>query len=167
MLGDARRISGPVWSFTTDGGTSPTVSLDKSSLQFGATTTGTTFVSQTGPQAVRLTQNGPGTVTWTATPTQPWIQVTPSSGTGPADLSVSVVAAAGLPLSGSVSGAARLNFTGAATAEATVDVTLNLMDPVRLRAPSGASIRRLTFGRVSPAPSRLRVGRWTISRSRG
>ena len=138
MLGDARRISGPVWSFTTDGGTSPTVSLDKSSLQFGATTTGTTFVSQTGPQVVRLTQNGPGTVTWTATPTQPWIQVTPSSGTGPADLSVSVVAAAGLPLPGSVSGAARLNFTGAATAEATVDVTLNLMAPGTSPGPFGS-----------------------------
>ena len=92
----------------------------------------------TGPQAVRLTQNGPGTVTWTATPTQPWIQVTPSSGTGPADLSVSVVAAAGLPLSGSVSGAARLNFTGAATAEATVDVTLNLMAPGTSPSPFGS-----------------------------
>ena len=122
MLGDSAKVSGPIWSFTTDSGTSPTVSLDKSSLQFGATTTGTTFVSQTGPQAVRLTQNGARHGDLDGTPTQPWIQVTPSSGTGSADLSISLVAAAGLPLSGRVSGAARLNFTGAATAEATVDV---------------------------------------------
>ncbi len=45
MLGDARRITGPVWSFTTSAAISPTVSLDKTSLRFGATTTGTAFAA--------------------------------------------------------------------------------------------------------------------------
>ena len=76
---------------------------------------------------MRLTQNGPGTLTWTATPTQPWIQVTPSSGTGSGTLSISVAAVGGLPFSGSLAGGVRLRFTGAATGMATIDVALNLM----------------------------------------
>ena len=76
------------------------LALQKTSLRFAAVTAGGAFLSQTAAQVVALTQNGPGTVTWTATPSQPWLQVSPASGTGPADLSVSVVAAAGLPASG-------------------------------------------------------------------
>ena len=68
-------------------------------LQFGATTSGT-FVAQTGAQIVRMTQSGAGTVRWTATSTQPWLQVSPASGTGSANLSITVVAAAGFPASG-------------------------------------------------------------------
>ncbi len=51
-------------------------------------------------QVVRLTQSGRGTVTWTATSNQPWLQVSPASGSGSANLSVSVVSVAGLPVGG-------------------------------------------------------------------
>ena len=148
MLGDARRITGPVWSFTTDGGGSPTVSLDKTSLRFGATTTGTAFQAWTGAQDVRLTQNSPGTLTWTATPTHPWIQVTPSSGTGSGTLSISVAAVGGLPVSGSLAGGVQLRFTGAATGMATINVALDLM-------ASGSS--RAAFGNID-TPTDLRTG---------
>ena len=148
MLGDARRITGPVWSFTTSTTISPTVSLDKTSLRFGATTTGTAFAASTGAQDVRLTQNGSGSMTWTATPTQPWIQVTPSSGTGPANLSISVAAVGGLPPSGSVAGGVQLNFTGATTSTTTIDVTLDLM-------AAGSSLRPV--GNID-APTDLRTG---------
>ena len=46
--------------------TAPLVTLDKTSLRFGAVTNGVAFLSQTAPQIVRLTQTGTGTVTWTA-----------------------------------------------------------------------------------------------------
>lgn len=70
--------------------TPPTMSLDRSSLRSAATRTGTAFTSQTLGQTVRLTQEGAGSVSWTATPTQPWISVSPSSGTGSATLTVTV-----------------------------------------------------------------------------
>jgi hypothetical protein len=81
------------------------MTLDKTSLRFAAATNGTTFLSQTAPQAVRLTQTGAGTVTWTATSNQPWLQVSPASGSGSATLSINVVAVAGLPVASSVTGA--------------------------------------------------------------
>ncbi len=78
----------------------PTMTLDKTSLRFGAVTNGAAFVSQTAAQVVRLTQTGAGTVTWTATSNQPWLQISPASGSGSADLSVSVVSVGGLPIGG-------------------------------------------------------------------
>ena len=43
------------------------MALDKTGLRLGAVTTGTTFVTQTLLQVVRMTQQPSGTVTWTAT----------------------------------------------------------------------------------------------------
>lgn len=137
MLGDARRITGPVWSFTVAAGGVPAVSLDKTALRFGATIAGGALQAATPAQEVRLTQNGAGAFTWTATPTQPWIRVTPSSGTGPATLSISVVAAAGLPVTGSVAGGVQLAFVGAATSSSSVGVTLNLTPAGTSTAPFG------------------------------
>ncbi len=148
MLGDARRITGPVWSFTTDEGNAPTVALDKDSLHFAATSTGTAFEASTGQQEVRLTQNGQASAAWTATPSHPWIQVTPSSGTGSAVLSIGVASVGGLPPSGRLAGGVQLTFTGAATSTASVDVTLDLM-------PSGSSIA--PFGNID-TPVDLRTG---------
>ena len=150
MLGDARRITGPVWSFTTSATISPTLSLDKTSLRFGATTTGTVFAAWTGAQDVRLTQNGPGSMTWTATPTQPWIQVTPSSGTGPANLSISVAAVGGLPLSGSVAGGVQLNFTGAADQHDDDRRDAGPHGSRLVPCPFGNIDRQRTFGQASP-----------------
>ena len=73
------------------GSTTPTVALDKTSLRFGAVTNGAAFLWQTAAQVVRLTQTGSGTVTWTATSNQPWLQVSPASGSGSANLSISRV----------------------------------------------------------------------------
>ncbi len=91
----------------------PTVAVDKSSLTFGAVTSGTTFLFQTSAQVVRLTQVGSGSVTWTATSNQPWLQVTPASGSGSANLSIGLTLTNGLPSSGSVNGGITLSFAGA------------------------------------------------------
>ena len=167
MLGDARRITGPVWSFTTDGGGSPTVSLDKTSLRFGATTTGTAFAAWTGAQEVRLTQNGPGTLTWTATPTQPWIQVTPSSGSGSGTLSISVAAVGGLPIFWQPRWRRPAAFHRRRHQHGGhrrgVGPQGKRLVP---RRRSGTSTPQLISGRVSPEPFRSRGGRSTTSRSR-
>ena len=105
----------------------PTMRRDKPWLRFAAVKSGATFVSQTSDQVVRMTQTGSGTVTWTATPTQPWIQVTPSTGTGTATLSVGVTSTAGLPATGTVTAAIRLSFTGATPNVSQIPVTLRLI----------------------------------------
>jgi hypothetical protein len=104
----------------------PTLTLDKTSLKFAATKAGTTFVAQTAPQVARLRQSGTGTVTWTATPTQPWLQVSPASGTGSADLTISIVAT-GTPSSGIVNGAINFTITGAANNPGPISVPLTVM----------------------------------------
>jgi hypothetical protein len=104
----------------------PPMTVDKASLNFGAVTTGAAFVSQTSAQIVRLTQSGPGTVTWTATPTEPWLQVTPSSGTGSANLSVSIVYDAGLPPNGSDVGSIVFSFIGSGITPGPISVNLKL-----------------------------------------
>jgi hypothetical protein len=106
-------------------GNGPTMTLDKTSLRFGAVSLGATFTSQTSAQVVRLRQSGlPGTVTWTAQSASPWIVVTPASGTGAADLSISIAPAAGVPISGLVTGGVQLTFNGAATNGGSIDIAL-------------------------------------------
>jgi hypothetical protein len=117
-------IAGHVFTVTQNG-LGPTMNLDKTSLRFGATSTGVSFVAQTSAQIVRLTQTGtPGAVTWTATSTQPWLQVSPASGSGSANLSITVVATGGIPASGTSLGQINLVFTGAANQPGPIAVTL-------------------------------------------
>jgi Tol biopolymer transport system component len=109
------------------GGTpTATMALDNTSLRFGAVKNGTTLLSQTAAQIVRMTQTGAGTVTWTATSNATWLQVSPASGTGSADLSISV-SATGTPVSGSISGAITIALTNAANSVGPINVTLTLM----------------------------------------
>ena len=119
-------------------GSAPTMTVDRTSLHFGAASLGGIFSAQTGAQIVRLRQLGlPGTVTWTAQSTEPWLQVSPSTGAGSADLSISVVPAAGVPLSGEVSGAVQLTFTGAGTLAGPITVTLKTVQNGLTAPPLG------------------------------
>jgi hypothetical protein len=114
----------------------PTTSLDRTTLRFGATKSGAVFVTQTAPQIVRLRQNGTGTVTWTATPSQPWLQVSPASGTGSADITVSV-SATGTPSSGAVSGSITFAMTGSANNPGTISTVLTVIPSNSSAAPFG------------------------------
>ena len=61
----------------------PVMTLDKGVVLFGAVQSGSTFSAQTGTQVVRLTQSGaPGAVTWMASSSEPWVTISPTSGTG-------------------------------------------------------------------------------------
>ena len=103
-----------------------TMALDKPALAFGAVTSGPTFVSQTAAQDVRLVQTGNSTVTWTAVSNQPWLQVSPVSGTGSGTVSIGVVPTAGLPPSGTVTGSVFVSLTGSLNALPPISVTLTL-----------------------------------------
>jgi hypothetical protein len=114
-----------------------TSALEKTALTFGATTSGGTFVSQTPAQSVRLTQSGVGSVTWTATSNQPWLQVSPASGAGSATLTIGVTPATALPPSGTVTGQITIALTGAANTLPPIAVTLTLVPSGTTLAPFG------------------------------
>ena len=119
-------------------GNAPTMTVDKSALQFGAASLGAIFMTQTSAQVVWLRQSGvPGTVTWTAQSTQPWLQVTPASGSGSADLSISVVPTPGLSLSGQASGTIQLTLTGAGNSVAPIVATLTTVQNGLTTPPFG------------------------------
>jgi hypothetical protein len=69
----------------------PAVVLRPAALNFGATRSGSTLVSQTPAQSVVVSFAGTGTVPWTATSNRPWLQVTGGSGTGSGTFSVAIV----------------------------------------------------------------------------
>ena len=116
--------------------TAPTVALDRTSLRFGAVSTGAAFTSQTSAQTVRLTQSGAGTVTWTATSTTPWLLVSPTSGSGSATLTISTQFASGL--AASQTGHITLVFTGAGNTAGPIAVTLTVSTSGTTSAPTGA-----------------------------
>ena len=117
--------------------TGPTMALDRLVLRMGATTSGGAIIAGTSAQTVRLTQTGAGTVSWTATATRPWIQVSPSSGTGAAQLVVSLASSPLLPASGAADGAVVFAFTGASNSPGPVSVRLTLALPGTSALPFG------------------------------
>ena len=114
-----------------------TMTLDKTALTFGAVSNGAAFVSQTASQPVRLAQDGPGPVTWSAAPSQPWLQVSPASGSGSATLSISVIPSSGLPAAGPVTGTIFISLTNAANTLPPIAVTLTLLPNGTTVAPFG------------------------------
>ena len=115
-----------------------TMTLDKTSLTFAAVSTGAAFTSQTPAQTVRLTQSGAGTVTWTATSTAPWLVVSPTSGSGPATLTISTRFASGL--TASQTGSITVALTGASNTAGPISVRLTT---VSAHGPRLAAVRRL------------------------
>ena len=107
----------------------PTVSIDRPSIWFGATNTGSGFRQRSPTQAIHIAQSDAGTTRWTATPSHPWITVSPAAGTGPATLQIGVIFTGGLPLSGTLNGSITLSFSGAANAPGPIAVGLRLMPP--------------------------------------
>jgi adhesin/invasin len=93
-------VSSPAGFALTNLPQSNTISVDTSQLSFSSTS------GQPAPpgQTVQVT-NPAGPITWTATPSAPWIVVTPSSGTTPTTVTISV----------NPSGLAPGNYTGIVT----------------------------------------------------
>jgi hypothetical protein len=94
----ATNVAGRAISSTARAVAAPLMSLDRSSLAFGATETSAAFASQTVAQTVRMTQTGSGQLSWTAATNQPWLVVTPTSGSGPVSFSVSIKWVPGLAI---------------------------------------------------------------------
>lgn len=113
----------------------PSMTIDTTTLRFGAVSSSSAFVSQTSSQTARLVQNGPGTVTWTAASSSPWLVVSPTSGTGAATLTISTQFAPGLV--SSQTGTVTVTYSGASNTTGSVSSTLTIL-PTQASAPFGA-----------------------------
>jgi hypothetical protein len=104
----------------------PTISVDRTAVILGATSTTLAFQSVTPPTNLFLRQQGTGVVTWTATSNRPWLTLTPSSGTGSGAITIAAQFDPSLPASGTTTGAITIAVTGAANTVPPVNVTLNI-----------------------------------------
>jgi hypothetical protein len=116
----------------TQFGTGPTASLDKTILNYGATLSGTLMTSKTSTQVVRLSQSAGQAITWSASSNQPWLTVNPTSGSGAAQLSISVDPS-NMSAPSSTSGAITLTLGNAGNFVGPISVSLTLM-------PTGTSV---------------------------
>jgi photosystem II stability/assembly factor-like uncharacterized protein len=105
----------------------PAMTLDRTALAFAATSSGTALTAQTAPQTVRLTQGAGPALMWTATSDQPWLTVTPTSGSGSTVLAIAVKFDGTLPASGTVIGGITIALTGAANAVGPIGVALTVV----------------------------------------
>jgi uncharacterized delta-60 repeat protein len=137
--GNANLSTSVVESIATASIPSP-IAAQPSRLVFGVITAAgsAALPRQTPPQIVRLGPNPGGSISWIATPNQPWVRVSPSSGVGTGPLTISVDPSAGLPMAGTVHGSISLSISGAVTGVLSIDVTVNLFLNGTSSAPFGS-----------------------------
>ena len=117
----------------------PTMALSASVVNFGVVNNGGLLSPATPTQTLTLTQSGPATVTWTVSATQPWISVTPTTGSGGATLTLTMVNPAApnqLPVTGSLAGSITVNTSGAANSPSAA-VNLTLVPGAQVTTPIG------------------------------
>lgn len=114
------------------GAATGTISLNRAQLYFGATQNGATV---TPSQDVVLTASA-SNLTWTATANQSWLSVTPSSGTGTANLSVRV-SGSQLPSPATLDGIITIQSPGASNSPQSLRVRLRLVNSPNTQAPFG------------------------------
>ncbi len=96
------------------------ISESPATLQFTYTTGAVTPATQ----SIQITNTGAGTLAWTATVNQPWLTVSPSSGTAPSTLTISI-SPSGLA-AGTYNGAVEISSSGASNTPLSVPVTLTV-----------------------------------------
>jgi hypothetical protein len=120
-----------VWKLTTGGGNSAQISLNRTQLNFGATTSG----SAAGSQTFSIDNSGTGTMNWTVSDDASWLSCTPLSGTNPGVVTVSVIAA-GLA-AGEYNGTITVSSANASNSPRNVTVTLEVYRPGSSDKPFG------------------------------
>ena len=122
--------STPVYA-TTDGPVTATLTADRTLLTFGAVA-GTSI--RTSAQPIRLTQTGPGAVTWSATSSASWLQVSPASGSGSSIISVTL--GPNIPAS-NASATITISAVGITNTLAPITVNLGVVSSAAAAAPIG------------------------------
>ena len=109
-----------IYNANTGAPAPPAIGVSPTSLSFTATVGG----GNPAAQSLSITNTGGGTLNWTATDNQPWLSVSPASGTAPSTANVSVnISGLGV---GTFTGAITISATGATNSPVTVPVTLTI-----------------------------------------
>jgi hypothetical protein len=109
----------------------PQITINRSSLNFGANNSGTT----TNSQSLLISNSGSGTLNWSVTSNQAWLSCTPSSGTQTGVVTVSVNPA-GLSV-GTYTGAITVSDPNASNSPQSVSVTLQVYNTPATTSPFG------------------------------
>ncbi|NIM13263.1 MAG: hypothetical protein GTO45_14215 [Candidatus Aminicenantes bacterium] len=107
------------------------ISLNRTTLNFGGTTSGIVGRSQN----IMISNNGTGTLNWSVSENQPWISCTPTSGTGSGIVTVSVDSL-GLA-AGTYTGTITVSDPNATNSPLTSMVTLNVYNLNQTSVPFG------------------------------
>jgi Divergent InlB B-repeat domain len=113
-----------------------TLSVDAQSLHFASLHNGVSVTSEPTPQTVQLALSRP-TVGWTAVANQPWIQISPSSGTGSAVLTVRLSLLGSNPGAVSGTGSVAITLTDGSETSATINLTVALYLTGTTKPPIG------------------------------
>ena len=124
-----------------------TLVVAPTSLQFAATAGG----AAPAAQSIQITNSGSGTLSWTATASDPWISLSAASGTAPATLSVSV-SPAGMA-AGVYTGSVQIAVPSASNSPASIGVTLTVTEaaPTLAVAPQALTFQFTNGGAVPDA----------------
>jgi hypothetical protein len=130
-----------------------TIAVAPASLQFAYATTG----AVPAPQSVQLSNTGGGTLAWSAVTNASWLAVTPSSGTAPSTLSVSV-SPAGLS-AGTYLASIQISAAGATNSPVAVAVTLTVTatGPASLAVAPQELMYSYTVGGAVPAAQAVSI----------
>ena len=142
-----------------------TIAAAPAGLQFSYVTGG----SAPDAQSIQLTNSASGTLTWSATASDPWITVSPSSGTAPSTISVSV--SPGSLGAGTYSGSVQITASGSSNSPFSIPVTLTVTDAAAaLSATPTALSFTYSLGAAAPAAQSVAIANtgggalsWTAS----
>ncbi len=134
----------------------PALKANPASLNFTATAGG----ANPAAQAVTIVNAGSGSLNWTAASSQPWLVVSPPSGSGAGGLSVQAMTA-GLA-AGVYTGSITVNGPGATSQPATVAVKFTVGGPPTSTQPSGTSSLNIDCG--GPAYTAADGSQWIADR---
>ena len=123
-------------TFTVTQGAPGTLSVNRSTLAFGAVNDGGAVTVETRSQVVTVTQTGGDPAAWSATGDQPWMQITGGTGTGSGTFTLAVAPPA-TPASGTLTGTITVTSTEASNAPLTVQTTLTIYAPSASTPPTG------------------------------
>jgi hypothetical protein len=113
-----------------------TLTPDPGSLRFAGLHNGASITLQPPPQVVRVSLSNPN-ITWVANASAPWIQLSPSSGTGAAAVNVTLNLSGMQPGSGGGAGTVSVLLTDGSGAAQTIAVTLSLLHTGTTAPPFG------------------------------
>lgn len=126
---------------------SPALAVSKTQLQFAYVAGGTASLAQ----SVAISNSGTGTLNWSASSDSSWLAVSPASGSGAANLSISISPAGLTPAT--YTGHIKISASGAASSPQTVTVTL------AISAPSTAPVVTAVVNGASFQPG-IESGSW-------